>query len=290
MSEGQLLEGKKIAERIQGDIASKVTEIKEAYGVAVKVVAVSVGENEASQVYLKSQERTSRSVGIEHAVISLPDEITNDDLMAEIRKLNIDPLVHGIIIQMPLPAHLSLGKAMNAIDPLKDVEGMHTDNLGMLVLKKLQLAPCTALAAMALIESTGVDLYGAEAVVVGASKIVGSPVSLLLTQHMATTTVCHIGTFEKGQLEAHVRRADVLVVAVGKASVIPGDWIKKGSIVIDVGINRVDGKIIGDVDYEGAKTRARFITPVPGGIGPLTVTILMNNVVTAFNLQRAHEN
>jgi len=246
-----------------------------------------VGDNEGSQVYLKSQQRTSALVGIEHQIVAFPETITLDALITEIERLNADRTVHGVIVQMPLPEHLPMGKVLGALDPHKDIEGIHADNLGLLVLKKGKLAPCTALAVMHLIEESGVELYGAEAVVVGSSKIVGRPVSLLLTDKMATTTVCTIATSEKKKLEEHVRRAEVLVVAAGQAELIPGEWIKEGAVVIDVGINRVNGKIVGDVAFDEAQKRAAFITPVPGGIGPLTVTHLVQNAVRAYKMQQS---
>ena len=174
---------------------------------------------------------------------------------------------------------------MNAITPEKDIEGVHPYNLGQLVLKKNIFVPCTAQAVMELVESTAMNLYGAEVVIVGAGKVVGRPLSLLFLEKMATTTICNIATSERNLLEGHVRKAEILVVAVGMAGVIPGEWIRGGSIVIDVG-NRVNDKIVGDVDFEGARMKASYITPVPGGVGPLTVAILMRNVLTAYKIQR----
>ena len=175
---------------------------------------------------------------------------------------------------------------MNAITPEKDIEGVHPYNLGQLVLKKNIFVPCTAQAVMELVESTGMNLYGAEVVIVGSGKVVGRPLSLIFMERMATTTICNIATSERNLLEDHVKKAEVLIVAVGRPGVIPGEWIRGGSIVIDVGINRVNDKIVGDVDFEGARMKASYITPVPGGVGPLTVAILMRNVLTAYKIQR----
>jgi methylenetetrahydrofolate dehydrogenase (NADP+)/methenyltetrahydrofolate cyclohydrolase len=202
-----------------------------------------------------------------------------------IQKLNADKSVHGIIIQMPLPAHIDYKKISQYILPEKDAEGMHPANIGKIVFGKAKILPCTAAAVMELLKETGVDLYGKEVVVVGHSEIVGKPLALLLLDKFATTTVCHIGTSKAGKLEEHVRKAEVLIVAVGKAGLIPGSWIKEGAIVIDVGINRIGDKIVGDVEFEAAQSKASYITPVPGGVGPLTVTMLMRNLVEAAKLQ-----
>ena len=287
MTEAKLLEGKKIAEELL-----KVTEreIKREAGKrdvpAPTVVAVSFGNSKASEVYLNSQRRIAEKVGIKHITKSLSETMPEDRVIKEIDLLNKDSSVHGIIVQMPLPQHVKIGRVLDVINPQKDIEGVHPYNLGCLVLKKNIFLPPTAQAVMELIDSTGVDLYGREVVIVGAGKVVGRPLSLLLMEKMATTTICNIATSDRHRLEEHVRRAEVLVVAVGKPGVIPGEWISKGSIIIDVGINRVGEKIVGDVDFEGARKEAAYITPVPGGVGPLTVAILMRNVLRAYKLQR----
>jgi len=202
-----------------------------------------------------------------------------------IQRLNADSLINGIIVQMPLPQHIDYKKISQFICPDKDVEGIHPANIGKLLFGKAEILPCTPAAVMELLQETGVNLYGKEAVVVGHSEIVGKPLALLLLDKFATVTVCHIGTAEAGRLAEHVAGAEVLVVAVGKARLIKGEWIKEGAIVIDVGINRVDGKIVGDVEFSAAQNRAAWITPVPGGVGPLTVTMLMRNLVRAAKLQ-----
>lgn len=281
-----LLKGRDIADTVQQDLAREVAELKKKYAQPIKIVAVAVGANEGSQVYLKSQARAAAAVGICHDVLALPRDSAISDLIATITQLNDDPSVSGVIVQMPLPDHLPIGKVIGSLAPSKDIEGVHADNLGLLVLRKGHLYPCTPLAVMKIIESTGIDLYGAEVVVVGSSTIVGRPLSLLLMDAMATITTCNIATSEKKNLEAHVRRAEVVVVAAGVPELIPGEWIKPGAVVIDVGINRVDGKIVGDVEFDAAQKKAAFITPVPGGIGPLTVTLLMQNALVAFTLQK----
>jgi len=277
----RLLEGKLIAGKIKEDLKKEIAALKG----KPKLVSIEVGENAASAVYIKSQKRNAENLGIEYELKTLDAKITQDGLIAEIKKLNQDKTVSGIIVQLPLPKEIDHKLVMSAILPEKDAEGMHPENLGHVLLGGAKLAPCTAHAAMELIESTGVDLYGKEAVVVGHSEIVGKPLSMLLLNKFVTTCVCHIATGERGVLPEHVKRAEILVVAVGKAGLVRGDWIKKGAIVIDVGINRVGDKLVGDVEFEKASERAAFITPVPGGVGPLTVTMLMRNVVNAFKMQ-----
>jgi len=281
-----LLKGTQLAGVVQDALRDTVEKLTAQFNSVPKVVAVSVGENQASQLYLRNQKMVAKKVGIVHETIQYEPDIDEAALCAAIAGLNVDPEVHGIILQMPLPEHISAGRVLEKLLPIKDVEGITADNLGLLLLGKNAPKPCTALAAMELIDACDVDLYGKEAVVVGASKIVGEPVALMLMQRMATTTVCTIGTSERGMLENHVRRAEVLVVAVGKADVIPGEWVKEGAIVIDVGINRVNGKTVGDVCFEEAEKRAAYISPVPGGVGPLTVSMLMRNVVHVFECQK----
>ena len=280
-----LLEGKKIAEDIKQGIKAKVKEIRDKYDRAPILASIQVGENAASAVYLKAQKKTAEELGIEYRLETLENNITEGKALEIINNLNKEPKVNGIIIQMPLPAHLDAKTLCSCVHPVKDVEGMHPASLGRILSKGAGIIPCTAAAVIELIKSTKVDLYGKEAVIVGHSEIVGKPVALLLLNEFATTTVCHIATSDKGKLAEHVKRAEVLVAAVGKAGLIKGDWIKEGAIVIDVGINRVEGKIVGDVEFEQASKRASFITPVPGGVGPLTVTMLMRNVVSAFMQQ-----
>ncbi len=225
-------------------------------------------------------------MGIEYQLHKLSkDTITESSLIDFIQKLNADEAVSGIIIQMPLPETIDYKKISQFILPSKDIDGMHPSNIGKIISGQAKILPCTAAAVMELVNESGIDLYGKEVVVVGHSEIVGKPIALLLLDRFATVTVCHIGTSKAGKLEEHVRRAEVLIVAVGKAGLIKGEWIKEGAVVIDVGINRVDGKIVGDVEFDEAQKRASFITPVPGGVGPLTVTILMRNLAEAAKSQ-----
>lgn len=280
-----LLEGKGLAEKIRQEVTQAVAGLKTA-GIVPKLVAVQVGENAASAVYLKSQKNNCAKAGIEYQLRTLPADISLDGLLAEIETLNTDQTVSGIIVQMPLPSHLDSRLVQAQIAPEKDVEGVNPANLGLLVLAKPRFVPCTAAGVMELLATTGVNLYGKEVVVVGHSEIVGKPLALLFLAQFATVSVCHIATSQRGSLPDYVRRAEVLVVAVGKAGLIKGEWIKEEAIVVDVGINRVGDRIVGDVEFEEAEKRAEWITPVPGGVGPLTVAILLKNVVTAAENQR----
>jgi len=277
----KLLEGKPIAERIQEELKKEIS------GLSMKPVLASlmVGTNAGAQSYVRSQRKTAEALGIEYRLTELPEETTEEELSACIEKLNRITEVNGIIIQMPLPAHLDAKIIPCAIAPEKDVEGMNPANIGRFLCAKTQLIPCTAAAAMELIKETGIDVYGKEVVIVGHSQIVGKPLSILLLEKLATVTVCHIGTSEAGKLEEHVRQAEILIVAVGKAGLIKGEWVKEGAIVVDVGINRINGAIVGDVVFEAAAKRASWITPVPGGVGPLTVTMLMRNVLASCRRQ-----
>ncbi len=281
----KLLEGKPIAEKIKEETRIKVEELKKE-GVVPKLVAIQVGENQASAVYLKSQQKICASLGVEYQLRNLPENISQADLAGEIGRLNQDSSVSGIILQMPLPAHIESRSAQALIAPQKDVEGVTPTNLGLLVLAKPRFVPCTAAGVMELLRATGERLYGKEAVVVGHSEIVGKPVALLLLSEFVTTTVCHIATGQRGTLPEFVKKGELLVVAVGKAGLIKGEWVKEGAIVIDVGINRVGDRIVGDVEFEEAEKRAAWITPVPGGVGPLTVAILVKNTVLAAQLSK----
>jgi methylenetetrahydrofolate dehydrogenase (NADP+)/methenyltetrahydrofolate cyclohydrolase len=278
----QLLEGKIIA----AEIKEKLKQEIESLGKKPVLASIIVGENAGAESYCKSQAKTAEGLGIEYRLERLSADTTQAGLIDFIKKLNNDKNVNGIIVQMPLPKQIDYKSISSFIAADKDIEGMHPENLGKVLMGKSKIAPCTAAAALALIEASGVNLYGKEVVIVGHSEIVGKPLSLLLLEKFATTTVCHIGTSDAGKLVDHVKKAEILVVAVGKAGLIKGEWIKDGAIVIDVGINRINDKIVGDVEFEEAASRASFITPVPGGVGPLTVTMLMRNLVEAAKLQQ----
>jgi len=271
----KLLEGKLIAAGVKDELLKKI----QASGKKLHLASIQVGENPSSEVYIKSQKKNAELLGIEYALHKLDSTSTQDKLIEFIETLNNDPKVNGIIIQMPLPAHIDYKKISGHIAPGKDAEGMHPLNMGRIVFGKSKVLPCTASAVREIINYTGIDLSGKEVVIVGHSEIVGKPLSLLLLDKLATVTVCHIGTAKAGKLEEHVKRAEVLIVAVGKAGLIKGSWIKEGAIVVDVGINKVEDKIVGDVEFVEAEKRASWITPVPGGVGPLTVIMLMRNLV-----------
>ncbi len=281
----RLLEGKMIADKINASLKREISALKARTKRGITLFSVGANGDHACRVYVKSQARAAQllGVGYEHYVVG--GAMKEDDLLKRIADKNRDSAVTGIMVQVPLPRHIDSAKVQQSIDPVKDVEGIHPDNLGKVLLGEGRLMPPTALACMELIEATGMDLYGKEAVIIGHSNIAGKPLSLMLLNKLATVTVCHVATSEKNNLRRHCERADLLVVAVGKPNLVKGEWIKKGAAVIDVGINRVRGKIVGDVEYAPASKRAGWITPVPGGVGPLTVTMLMRNVVTAARLQ-----
>jgi len=278
----KLLEGRPVAEKIKEEIRQRVLSLK----LKPVLASIQVGENPGAASYVKSQAKTAEALGIEYQLHKLGDDVHEGHLIDFIQKLDANKSVNGIIIQMPLPSQIDYKKISQFVRPEKDVEGMHPANIGKIVFGKATILPCTPAAVMELLKETGADLYGKEVVIVGHSEIVGKPLALLLLDKFATVTVAHIGTSKAGKLEEHVRRAEVLIVAVGKAGIIKGEWIKEGAIVIDVGINRVGDKIVGDVEFETAEKRASYITPVPGGVGPLTVTMLMRNLVEAAKLQQ----
>jgi methylenetetrahydrofolate dehydrogenase (NADP+) / methenyltetrahydrofolate cyclohydrolase len=278
----KLLEGKPVAEKIKEELGLSIKSLKQAPVLA----SIIVGDNPGAVAYVKSQEKIAQSLGLVLESYQLADNVSEQQLLDVILKLNLDKTINGIIVQMPLPGHIDCKRIFDFISPDKDVEGIHPQNMGKLLCGRARIITCTASAVMELLNSTGIDLYGKEAVIVGHSGIVGKPLAMLLLEKFATVTVCHIGTSKAGKLEEHVRKAEVLVVAVGKAGLIKGDWIKPGAIIIDVGISRVGNKIVGDVEFGKAEKRASFITPVPGGVGPLTVIMLMRNLVQAAKLQQ----
>ena len=275
----QLLDGKQIAQRMR----QRLAEARATLGSRpVRLVSVEIGQNPAAAVYVRNQQRAAAEVGIDMEVTNLPLGTKQDELVAVIADLNRRPEVAGILVQRPLPPGLDPRVVQSAIDPHKDVEGMHPANMGAILYREPLLPPCTAAAAQHLILHTGLDLRGAETVVVGHSEIVGKPIAVLLLHHLSTVTVCHIGT---RRLIDHTRRADILVVAVGKAGLIHGDMIKPGACVIDVGINQApDGRIVGDVEFASTSQVAGYLTPVPGGVGPVTVAMLLRNTLRAAGI------
>jgi len=282
---GNIIDGKVIAEKIKDEVKKNIEQLK-SKGIVPKLVAVSCGENPASIVYMNQQKKSCEKMGIDYEIMSLSENTDENGIIETIKKLNEDEKVTGIILQLPLPKEVDTRKVQSNIAPEKDVEGVNPVNMGWIVYGRPIVAPCTALAVKEIIEYLGVDLYGKEVVMVGHSDIVGKPVALLLVDKYATITICHIGTSDAGKLKEHVGKAEILIVAVGKANLIPGDWIKEGAIVIDVGINRVGDKIVGDVEFEKAKEKASWITPVPGGVGVITTAILLKNTVLLAKLQK----
>ena len=275
----KIIDGKAIAQSVRHEVAAKVQQRIAAGLRAPGLAVVLVGEDPASQVYVGSKRRACEEVGFISRSYDLPVETNQQALLDLIDELNQDPTVDGILVQLPLPAHIDSTLVIERIQPDKDVDGFHPYNVGRLAQRIPALRPCTPKGIMTLIQHTGVDTYGLNAVIVGASNIVGRPMTLELLLAGCTTITTHRFTKD---LESFVRQADLLVVAVGKAEFIPGEWIKPGAIVIDVGINRLaDGRLVGDVAYQAAAERASFITPVPGGVGPMTVASLIENTLEA---------
>jgi len=270
-----IIDGKAIAEDRRREIARRVTELKER-GVVPGLAVAIVGEDPASQVYVRMKHKGCEETGIRSFEHELPPETTQDELLSLVARLNADPDVHGILVQLPLPEHIDEDAVLEAIDPGKDVDGFHPVNVGRLVVGKKAFRPCTPHGCMVLLQESGVELKGAEAVVVGRSNIVGKPVALMLLERHATVTICHSRTKDLPEV---VGRADVLVVAVGRPEMVKGSWIKEGAVVIDVGVNRTEAGLVGDVEFDTAKERASAITPVPGGVGPMTITMLLENTV-----------
>lgn len=279
----QIIDGKAIAAKVRQEVSQAVTSLRER-GIQVGLHVVLVGDDPASHVYVRNKERASAEVGIRGITHRLPADTTESDLLTLLASLNRDPEVDGVLVQLPVPPHIDTNRVTDAQDPARDVDGFHPVNLGMLVSDRPGLRACTPAGCMRLIDETGTDLKGKRAVVVGRSLIVGKPMAHLLLQRHATVTICHSRTQD---LPARIAEADVLIAAIGRANLVRGEWIKPGAVVIDVGMNRNDaGKLTGDVDYEGAFERASFITPVPGGVGPMTIAYLMRNTVLAACARR----
>jgi len=278
----RILDGKAVAARIRASMAEDVTTLIKKHGRAPGLAVILVGEDAASQVYVRNKKKACVDTGIESAAFSqtLPVNTTQQHLLGLIAELNANPKVDGILVQMPLPAQIDSETVIEAIDPGKDVDGFHPYNVGRLAARIPGLRSCTPYGCMKLLEETGLDLHGQEAVIVGASNIVGRPMALELLLAGATVTVAHKFTRD---LKSHVERADIVVAAAGKPGLVKGEWIKPGAVVMDVGINRMDdGRLTGDVEYAAAAERAGWITPVPGGVGPMTITMLLANTVQAY--------
>lgn len=275
----QIISGSALSTKIKTEVAENIAQYQSQGKRAPGLAVVLVGSDAASQVYVNSKRKSCAEIGIQSKSFDLPETTSEETLLQLIDELNKDESVDGILVQLPLPAHIDSTKVIEAIQPDKDVDGFHPYNVGRLCQRIPTLRACTPYGVMKLLETTQVDLYGKHAVIVGASNIVGRPMALELLLGGCTVTVTHRFTKD---LASHVRQADILVVAVGKPQFIPGEWIKEGAIVIDVGINRIDGKLVGDVEFDVASQKASFITPVPGGVGPMTVAMLMHNTLQAY--------
>lgn len=273
----QILDGKVISQELREDIARRAAALT-ARGVTPGLAVILVGEDPASQIYVRNKGVACEQTGIHSVTLRLPETTTQEELEQAIRALNADATIHGILVQLPLPRHLDEAAALAVIAPEKDVDGFHVINAGRLLNGLPGVVACTPEGALEMIRRTGVPLAGKEAVVIGRSNIVGKPMAMLLLRENCTVTICHSRTAD---LAAHTRRADVLVCAVGKARFVTADMVKPGAVVIDVGINRVDGKVVGDVDFDAVKEVAGWITPVPGGVGKMTITMLLRNTLDA---------
>lgn len=278
-----IVSGKEVSASIRERLKEDTKEFVKEHGYAPGLAVIIVGEDPASKVYVNNKHKACLEVGFTSEVYRLPQETTMEELLALVDKLNADDKIHGILCQLPLPKHLNEEQVILRINPDKDVDAFHPINTGKIMIGNHSFVPCTPAGVMRLIESTGTDVCGKECVVVGRSNIVGKPQAMLLLQKNGTVTICHSRTRD---LKEVAKRADILVVAVGIPNFITGDMIKEGAVVMDVGINRTeDGKLVGDVDFESAKKVAGYITPVPGGVGPMTITMLLENTLTAAKLQ-----
>jgi methylenetetrahydrofolate dehydrogenase (NADP+) / methenyltetrahydrofolate cyclohydrolase len=283
---GTIIDGKTVARAIQAEIKEEVDGLKRRWGMVPGLGVVLVGDDPASHLYVKNKEKACKEVGIRSEEHLLPASVSEKELLSLIQKLNRKEEIHGILVQLPLPAHIEAERVLLAVSPQKDIDGFHPVNQGLLLSGGEGFKPCTPMGIMKLLDSVGCDPKGKNATVVGRSNIVGKPVALMLLARHATVTICHSRT---AQLKDEVGRADIVVAAIGKAGLIRGDWIKPGAVVVDVGVNRLaSGKLSGDVEFESAKERASHITPVPGGVGPMTICMLLFNTLRAAkeSLQR----
>ena len=278
----QLIDGNALSRQLRTDVATRVAALK-ARGVTPGLAVILVGENAASQVYVRNKVKACEDTGMHSLLETWPTTLTEAELLARVEALNRDPSIHGILVQLPLPAHMNAQRVIEAISPEKDVDGFHIASAGALMTGLPGFWPCTPYGCMKMLESIGYDLKGKHAVVIGRSNIVGKPMALMLLQKNATVTVCHSSTPD---LKAMTLQADVIVAAVGKRNVLTADMVKPGAVVLDVGMNRNDeGKLCGDVDFAGVKEVAGYITPVPGGVGPMTITMLMVNTLESAERQ-----
>ena len=285
MSEATRIDGKTFAASLRADIGRKVTALKESHGLTPGLSVVLVGEDPASEVYVRNKGKATLEAGMKSDTFNMPADSSHDAVMAKVKELNQDPSVHGILVQLPLPDQVDTDAIINEINPDKDVDGFHTLNVGRLNSGQDAMVPCTPVGCMIMLKEVIGDLSGKQAIVVGRSNIVGKPMAALLLKENCTVTIAHSRTKD---LAAECRRADIVIAAVGRAKMVKGDWIKPGAVVIDVGINRIDDastksgtRLVGDVDYDEAAQVASAITPVPGGVGPMTIACLLKNTLTA---------
>lgn len=282
---GQIIDGKQIAQQLRKQLETEVINLTNA-GVKPGLAVILVGNNPASRTYVKNKQKSCEAIGIESILIELPEDVSEEDLLEHIEKLNKYEKIHGILVQLPLPNHISEKKVIESISPEKDVDGFHPINVGKMMTKQETFLPCTPFGIMQLLKYTGIDVEGKHAVVIGRSNIVGKPMGQLLLNENATVTYCHSRTKD---LASFTKNADILVVAIGKPKMITADYVKDGAVVIDVGMNRDEnGKLCGDVDFDSVKEKAGWITPVPGGVGPMTITMLLYNTVQSAKKQLAN--
>ena len=281
-----IIDGKAVARAQQAEIKEEVDGLKRRWGMVPGLGVVLVGDDPASHLYVKNKEKACKEAGIRSEEHLLPASVSERELLSLINKLNRDREIHGILVQLPLPPHIRPNKVLDAVAPQKDIDGFHPVNQGLLLSGGEGFRPCTPMGIIKLLDSAGCDPKGKNATVIGRSNIVGKPVALMLLERHATVTICHSRT---ASLKDEVLRADIVIAAIGKAALVRGDWIKPGAVVVDVGVNRLpSGKLSGDVEFEGAKERASYITPVPGGVGPMTIAMLLFNTLKAAkdSLQR----
>ena len=279
----ELIDGKKISQEIKDELKGKVAELKE-QGISICLAVIQVGNNPASTVYVGNKKKACAYIGIESLAYELPEETTEEELLDLVKELNAKKEVNGILVQLPLPEHIDEDKVIKTISPEKDVDGFHPQSVGALSIGQKGFVSCTPAGIIELLKRSGIEIAGQECVVVGRSNIVGKPMALLLLRENGTVTVCHSRTKD---LKEVTRRADILVVAIGRAKFVDADYIKEGAVVIDVGMNRDEnGKLCGDVDFESAEKKAAAITPVPGGVGPMTIAMLMHNCVESAQMSQ----
>ena len=275
----KILDGKAVSQRVKNALKDETEKFVEKYGIKPGLAVVIVGDDPASRVYVNSKKKACAEIGYYSEEYALPESTTEDELLSLVEKLNGDEKIHGILVQLPLPKHIDEEKIINAVNPKKDVDAFHPVNVGKIMIGNFDFLPCTPAGVMELIDDAGIDLTGKNCVVVGRSNIVGKPQAMLLLHKNATVTICHSKT---KNIKEITKNADVLVAAVGRAQMFDGDYIKDGAVVIDVGMNRLENKkLVGDVDFESAEKKASHITPVPGGVGPMTIAMLMKNTLTA---------